>query len=100
MRNRSEGTRTFLLRPRRRCTANNLTLLPRRTPRTWVSLLLIAVGAVLAFAVHVTTSGFNINTVGIILLVVGAIGALISLIFWSSWGGFGNGHSETTVIER
>ena len=45
-----------------------------------VSLILIAVGAVLAFAVHVTTSGFNINTVGTILLVVGAIGALISLI--------------------
>ena len=52
-----------------------------------VSLLLIAVGAVLAFAVHVTTSGFNIHTVGIILLVVGAIGALLSMIFWSSWGG-------------
>ena len=65
-----------------------------------VSLLLIAVGAVLAFAFHVTTSGFNINTIGIILLVVGAVGALISLIFWSSWGGFGSARSETTVIER
>lgn len=65
-----------------------------------VSLLLIAVGAVLAFAVHVTTSGFNINTVGIILLVVGAIGALISLIFWSSWGGFGSARGDTTIIER
>lgn len=52
-----------------------------------VSLILIAVGAVLAFAVHVTTTGFNVNTVGYILLVVGAIGALISLVFWSSWGG-------------
>ena len=60
-----------------------------------VSLILIAVGAVLAFAVHVTTTGFNINTVGIILLVVGAVGALISLVFWSSWGGVGN----RTVVE-
>jgi hypothetical protein len=60
-------------------------------------LILIAVGAVLAFAVHVTTTGFNINTVGIILLVVGAIGALISLIFWSSWGGVGGG--RRTVVE-
>ena len=42
-----------------------------------VSLILIAVGAVLAFAVQSRTSGFNINTVGYILLVVGAIGALI-----------------------
>ncbi len=62
------------------------------------SLILIAVGAVLAFAVHVTTSGFNINTVGIILLVVGAIGALVSLIFWSSWGGVGG--RRTVIDER
>ena len=68
-----------------------------------VSLILIAVGAVLAFAVHVTTSGFNVNTVGYILLVVGAIGALISLVFWSSWGGFGGARGPAgrrrTVVE-
>jgi hypothetical protein len=63
-----------------------------------VSLILIAVGAVLAFAVNVTTSGFNVNTVGWILLVVGAIGVLMSLVFWSSWGGFGG--SRTVVRER
>jgi hypothetical protein len=65
-----------------------------------VSLILIAVGAVLAFAVHVTGHGFNIHTIGIILLVVGAIGALISLIFWSSWGGVGGTRRETVVRER
>jgi hypothetical protein len=54
-----------------------------------VSLILIAVGAVLAFAVHVSTSGFNIHTVGYILLVVGIVGAIISMMFWSTWGGFG-----------
>ena len=64
-----------------------------------VSLILIAVGAVLAFAVHVTTSGFNVNTVGYILLIVGAVGALISLMFWSSWGGVG-GSRRTVVDER
>jgi hypothetical protein len=68
-----------------------------------VSLILIAVGAVLAFAVHVTTSGFNVNTVGYILLVVGAIGALISLVFWSSWGGVGGARGPVgrrrTVVE-
>ena len=63
-----------------------------------VSLILIAVGAVLAFAVHMTTSGLNINTVGIILLVVGAIGALVSLVFWSSWGGVGG--RRTVIDER
>ena len=65
-----------------------------------VSLILIAVGAVLTFAVHVSGHGFNLHTIGIILLVVGGIGALISLIFWSSWGGFGGSRSETTIIER
>jgi hypothetical protein len=54
-----------------------------------VSLLLIATGAVLAWAVEVSTSGFNVNTVGYILLVVGIIGLLLSLIFWSSWAGPG-----------
>ena len=54
-----------------------------------VSILLIAVGAVLAFAVHVSTSGFNLHTIGWILMIVGAIGVLLSLIFWSSWGGVG-----------
>jgi hypothetical protein len=52
-----------------------------------VSLLLIAVGAILIWAVDVSVSGIELVTVGWILLVVGAIGALLSLIFWSSWGG-------------
>ena len=62
-----------------------------------VSILLIAVGAILAWAVHVSTSGFNLHTIGYILLIVGAIGALLSLIFWSSWGGVGGGRRRTVV---
>jgi hypothetical protein len=54
-----------------------------------VSLIFIALGAVLAWAVDVSTSGFNVNTVGYILLIVGIIGLLLSLIFWSSWAGPG-----------
>jgi hypothetical protein len=65
-----------------------------------VSLLLIAVGAVLAFAVSVTGHGFNIHTIGIILLVVGAIGGIISVFFWSSWGGVGGTRRETLIRER
>jgi hypothetical protein len=52
------------------------------------SIFLIAVGAILTYAVDVQTEGVNLNTVGVILMVVGAIGVLLSLIFWSSWGGF------------
>jgi hypothetical protein len=65
-----------------------------------VSLLLVAVGAVLAFAVHVSGHGFNIQTIGIILLVVGAIGGVLSMIFWSSWGGVGGARRTTVVEER
>jgi hypothetical protein len=53
------------------------------------SLFLIAVGAILDFAVSVTTTGFNINTIGVILMIVGAVGLVLSLFFWSSWGGGG-----------
>ena len=55
-----------------------------------VSLILIAAGAIMAWAVHVPTTGFNIHTVGYILLVVGIVGALLSLVFWSSWAGPGH----------
>jgi hypothetical protein len=54
-----------------------------------VSIFLIAVGAVLAFAVNAEVSGLDIQVVGWILLVVGAIGILLSIMFWSSWGGWG-----------
>jgi hypothetical protein len=66
-----------------------------------VSLLLVAAGAILAFAVHASSGTFNVHTIGIILLVVGAIGVVISLVFWSSWGGFGRDRAtNTTIIER
>lgn len=55
-----------------------------------LSLLMIAAGAILDFAVNVqNSSGINWNTVGVILMVVGAIGLVASLIFWGSSGGFG-----------
>ena len=55
------------------------------------SIFLIAVGAILDFAVKVQTNGFNLNTIGLILMIVGAIGIVVSLTFWSSWGGFNRG---------
>jgi hypothetical protein len=55
-----------------------------------ISILLIAAGAVLVWAVHVSTNGAaNLHTIGWILLAVGALGVFLSLIFWSSWGGHG-----------
>jgi sulfite exporter TauE/SafE len=60
------------------------------------SLLLIAVGAVLRFAVSVSTNGINIHTVGVILMVVGGVGFLISL-FWMAWA---SDRRNAVVTER
>jgi len=68
------------------------------------SLLLSAAGAVLIWGVNTTASGLNIHTIGVILLVVGIIGFIVSLFFWSSWGGFGGpaarGRDTTVIRER
>jgi hypothetical protein len=53
------------------------------------SLVLITVGAVLRWGVTVDAEGVNLDTIGVILLIVGAVGLLLSLAFWSSWGGWG-----------
>jgi hypothetical protein len=71
-----------------------------------LSLFLIAIGAILAWAVDAEVSGIDIQVAGVILLVVGVVGLIASLVFWSSWGGFGNRDSaagsgqNTTIVER
>ena len=52
-----------------------------------VSLLLIAAGAILLWGVTGEVAGIDIDAIGVILMVVGALGAVLSMIFWSSWGG-------------
>lgn len=49
------------------------------------SIFLFVVGAILTFAVEVEASGFNLNTVGIILMVGGLLGLFASVLFWSSF---------------
>ena len=66
-----------------------------------VSLILIAAGAIMTFALHASSSTFNLHTIGVILMVVGAIGLVLSMLFWSSWGGFGRDRAaNTTIVER
>jgi hypothetical protein len=62
------------------------------------SLVLIAAGAILKWAVTASVSGLDLQTVGVVLMVVGAVGLVLSLIFWSSWGGFGGRDRTTTVV--
>ena len=49
-----------------------------------VSLFLLAVGAILTFAVNATVSGVDVSTVGIILMIVGGLGLLLSLLLLST----------------
>ena len=67
-----------------------------------VSIFLIAVGAVLAFAVHANDNTVNVHTVGWILMAVGAAGALLSMIFWSSWAcpGYWTSRRRATYVEE
>ena len=73
-----------------------------------VSMLMIAAGAIMRFAVTVEGDGFNVGTTGMVLMVVGVIGAVLSIAFWASWGGFARpgqraavvGTTETVVRER
>ena len=58
-----------------------------------VAVLLIAVGAILTFAVHATASGFNIHTVGIILMIAGALGLVVVLTVFAP-------RRRTTVVEE
>jgi hypothetical protein len=52
-----------------------------------VSLILIAIGAILAFAVHQDpNAAVNVHAVGWILMAVGFVGLLLSLFWWERWG--------------
>jgi Flp pilus assembly protein TadB len=48
------------------------------------SIFLLAVGAILAFAVNANISGIDINVIGWILMAAGLIGLVITLWFWNS----------------
>lgn len=63
-----------------------------------VSLLLIAVGAILTWAVNATVSGVDINTVGVILMVVGFVGLVLTLLFFDTWFRHNNHPNDRTYV--
>ncbi|HEV2071212.1 MAG TPA: DUF6458 family protein [Acidimicrobiales bacterium] len=65
-----------------------------------VSVFLLAVGAILAFAVDVTVSGLDLETVGVILMIVGALGLLISALFLSSFSPYGGRRADRETVVR
>ncbi|MDQ5822165.1 MAG: DUF6458 family protein [Actinomycetota bacterium] len=64
-----------------------------------VGIFLTALGAILAFAVNTTVSGIEVKTIGWILMAAGIAGIVLSMIFWSSWGGPGGMRRRTTVVD-
>jgi uncharacterized membrane protein YedE/YeeE len=51
------------------------------------SLLLIAVGAILRYAVTATVSGIDLQVVGLVLMIVGIVGLVLSLLWFGVWAG-------------
>ena len=49
------------------------------------SIFLIAVGAILKFAVHTSVSGVSIQTIGLILMIAGILGLVLSFFWLTAW---------------
>jgi hypothetical protein len=64
------------------------------------SIFLIALGAVLKFAVTATVVGINIQTAGVILMVVGLIGLVLSLLQMMVWSDRRRDVGDSTVVEE
>ena len=70
-----------------------------------ISVVIGAIGAILRYALTgpVNQQGFDLHTGGVILMFVGALGLVLSLLFWSSFAPFGRGRSTSRreeVISR
>ncbi|MDQ4132501.1 MAG: DUF6458 family protein [Actinomycetota bacterium] len=63
------------------------------------SIGLIALGAILAFAVNLSVYGLELDTVGVILMVAGAIGLVATLVMWGGWSRPGPVVEEVYVDE-
>jgi hypothetical protein len=61
--------------------------------------LLIAVGAILVWGLQSDVAGISEDAIGVILIVIGALGLILSMMFWSSWGGMG-GRRRSTYVEE
>jgi len=64
-----------------------------------VSIFLIALGAILTFAVNATLSGVDINTIGVILMIAGALGLIVTLLVWGPRRGTRGGIVEERVVD-
>ncbi len=64
------------------------------------SIFLVAVGAILRYAVSASASGISIPTVGLILMIAGIAGILLSLVYTAMWSPRRAGRERERVVER
>lgn len=64
-----------------------------------IGLVMTAAGAILIWAVNVSSSAVNVHAVGWVLFVLGLVGMTLSLVFWSSWAGPGYSRARRTVVD-
>lgn len=64
------------------------------------SIFLLAVGAILRYAVTATVSGISLTTVGLIFMIVGVAGLVLSVIYMLSWGPRRRAVVSERVVER
>jgi hypothetical protein len=64
------------------------------------SIVLIALGAILKWAVTAHVNGFNIQTAGTVLLVVGLVGLVLALFYTFWWGRRDAVYDDTRVVRR
>jgi uncharacterized protein DUF6458 len=65
-----------------------------------VGLFVFAAGAILRYAVSTHVDGVNLNVVGVILMIVGVLGAMASAVFWSSFSPYDRHHRSAVQPER
>jgi len=63
-----------------------------------VGLFVFAVGAVLRFAVSKHVNGIDLAVVGVILMIVGVVGAIASAVFWSSFSPYDRRHAGPEIV--
>ncbi len=63
-----------------------------------VSLILIAAGAILTWGITTEPSGLNLDAIGVVLMVIGLVGLLLSMLLWQTWWGPGY-FSRATYVE-
>lgn len=64
-----------------------------------VGIFLFAVGAILRYAVNTSVDGIDLQMIGVILMIVGIVGSIVSALFWSSFAPYGRNRRSDVIRE-